>query len=352
MGEIAYIYIEASMDILKTITRWRLYHFLFWAAFFVVWITLRIDDYPDLTPTVLAGLLKVLSLAGAVYFTNYVLIPKFLYKKRYFTFLVVFTVLVGVTGFVVIKVLNWILLPYASTITHWPNATLNSQLYDVYIPLFFMVGAAAGIKFYIDQIRTLHHLQSALRAGAEQELQFLRSQINPHSLFNSLNTIYFLIHKENHLARETLLRFSDLLRYQLYECNTEKIDIAKEIAYLENYIALQRLRHDKQYDIQFEHSPDVKDFDIAPLLLMPFVENAFKHISHQAANSVHIQMARENGQFTFTVENTCEPRPQRTTGGIGLSNVKRRLELLYNGKHALQIVPGADQFAVTLTLQV
>lgn len=340
------------MDILQTITRLRLHHVLFWAAFFVVWITLRIDDYPDLTPTVLAGLLKVLSLAGAAYFTNYVLIPRFLYRKRYLAFAAGFTALVGITGFVVIRVLNAILAPYASTITHWPNATLNSQLYDVYIPLFFMVGAAAGIKFYIDQIRTLHRLQSALRVGAEQELQFLRSQINPHSLFNSLNTIYFLIHKDNTLARETLLRFSDLLRYQLYECNTEKIDIAREIACVENYIALQKLRHGGQYDIRFEKSARVKDFEIAPLLLMPFVENAFKHISHRAANSVHIQMERENGSFTFTVENTCEPRPQGTPGGIGLSNVQRRLELLYNRKHALRIVPGADQFAVTLTLQV
>ncbi|WP_126243595.1 sensor histidine kinase [Chitinophaga rhizosphaerae] len=340
------------MDILKTITRLRLHHVFFWAAFFVVWITLRIDDYPDLTPTILAGLLKVLSLAGAVYFTNYVLIPKLLYTKRYVAFAAGFTALVAVTGFAVIRVLNMILLPYASTITHWPNASLNSQLYDVYIPLFFMVGAAAGIKFYIDQIRTVHRLQSALRAGAEQELQFLRSQINPHSLFNSLNTIYFLIHKENTLARETLLRFSDLLRYQLYECNTEKIDIAKEISCVENYLALQRLRHGAQYEIRFEKGGGVKDFDIAPLLLMPFVENAFKHISHRAANSVHIQMERENGRFTFTVENTCEPQPQGAPGGIGLSNVKRRLELLYNGKHALRIVPGAQHFAVTLTLQV
>ncbi|WP_346320621.1 histidine kinase [Chitinophaga sp. YIM B06452] len=340
------------MNLLKKIYSWRLHHILFWVAFFVVWITLRIDDYPDLTPTVLAGLLKVLSLAGAVYFTNYVLIPKYLYTKKYVAFFFSFTALVAVTGFIVIKVLNLILLPYASTITHWPNATLNAQLYDVYIPLFFMVGAAAGIKFYIDQIRTLHRLQSALRAGAEQELQFLRSQINPHSLFNSLNTIYFLIDKDNRTARDTLMQFSELLRYQLYECNTERVDIGREIQYLRSYVAIQRLRHGEQYDIVFEHSPAVKDFTIAPLLLIPFVENAFKHVSHRSANSIHINMERENGEFRFRVHNTREPKPATGNGGIGLSNVKRRLELLYNGKHSLVIRTEPDAYSVTLTLQV
>lgn len=341
------------MNVLKKIIDWRLHHVLFWLAFFVVWITLRIDDYPEILPTILAGLLKVLSLAGAVYFTNYILIPKFLYTKRYVAFLLSFTVLVCVTGFLVIRILNLILQPYASGITHWPNVTLNSQLYDVYIPLFFMVGAAAGIKFYIDQLRTLNRLQSALRAGAEQELQYLRSQINPHSLFNSLNTIYFLIDKENREARETLMKFSELLRYQLYECNTENIDIGKEVQYLRNYVSIQRLRHDEAYNIQFESAPEVKDFRIAPLLLIPFVENAFKHVSaHLAPNRIAIRMNMEAGTFRLTVENTKEEKPTKTSGGIGLANVKRRLELLYPGKHQLNIRNGGDTFSVTLNLTV
>ncbi|RPE08339.1 hypothetical protein EGT74_14900 [Chitinophaga lutea] len=341
------------MNILKKIIDWRLHHVLFWLAFFVVWITLRIDDYPDLLPTILAGLLKVLSLAGAVYFTNYVLIPKFLYTKKYIAFLLSFTALVFVTGFLVIKLLDLILLPYASSITHWPNATLNSQLYDVYIPLFFMVGAAAGIKFYIDQLRTLHRLQSALRAGAEQELQYLRSQINPHSLFNSLNTIYFLIDKENKPARETLMKFSELLRYQLYDCNTESIGIEREVQYLRNYVAIQRLRHDEQYDIQFDSAASVRDFNIAPLLLIPFVENAFKHVSsHLSPNSIHISMDMTGGRFCLRVRNTREEKNTGAAGGIGLANVKRRLELLYPEKYDLHIQNGGDLYSVTLNLQV
>ncbi len=341
------------MGFLKNIIHWRLHHVLFWLAFFVVWITLRIDDYPDTRPMLLAGLLKVVSLAGAVYFTNYILIPKLLYTRRYFAFLLSFTVLVTVTGFLVIRLLNLILTPYASRITHWPNATFSSQVYDVYIPLFFMVGAAAGIKFYIDQLRTLHRLQSALRASAEQELQYLRMQINPHSLFNSLNTIYFLIHKENREARETLMKFSELLRYQLYECNTERIAIEKETQYLRNYVAIQQLRHDEQYDIQFHCSEGVRDFNIAPLLLIPFVENAFKHVSaHRSLNHIHINMNMDDGRFHFSVRNSREGKTVKGNGGIGLANVKRRLELLYPGKHALHITPGPQLFSITLILHI
>lgn len=340
------------MTVFRQIIQWRLHHVLFWAAFFVVWITLRIDDYPHLLPTILAGLLKVLSLAGAVYFTNYVLIPKLLYTKRYVLFALCFTALVVFTGFIVIKLLNLILLPYASSITHWPNETFRQQVYDVYIPLFFMVGAAAGIKFYIDQLRTLHRLQSALRAGAEQELQYLRSQINPHSLFNSLNTIYFLIHKENREARDTLLQFSELLRYQLYDCNTERIGIEKEIQYLENYVSIQKLRHDEHYHIHLHYTSAVKNFSIAPLLLIPFVENAFKHISAHQNNVIRIHMDYIEHEFIFSVYNTKEDKTSQGPGGIGLANVQRRLELLYPGKYSLGITADSQTYSITLTLDV
>ncbi|SIN81263.1 sensor histidine kinase [Chitinophaga niabensis] len=341
------------MKVFSRIIKWRLHHVFFWLAFFVVWITLRIDDYPDLLPTILAGLLKVLSLAGAVYFTNYVLIPRQLYTKQYLAFFLSFTALVLVTGFLVIKILNLILTPYASSITHWPNATFNSQVYDVYIPLFFMVGAAAGIKFYIDQLRTLHRLQGALRAGAEQELQYLRAQINPHSLFNSLNTIYFLINKENKEARETLMKFSDLLRYQLYDCNTDRIDIEKEIQYLKNFVSIQQLRHDEKYRISFHADENVRDFSIAPLLLITFVENAFKHVSAHEQNEINITLKKEQGKLQLIVHNTKEHSTRKEeAGGIGLANVKRRLELLYPDKYTLDISDNSTTFTVTLILDI
>src|SRR5438445_12586327 len=115
---------------------------------------------------------------------------------------------------------------------------------------------------------------------AEAELGFLKSQINPHFLFNSLNSVYFLIDKNNAGARDALHKFSDMLRYQLYEIKDEKIPIEKEISFIRDYIDIQRLRREANCSVNLEIGKEVKGFSIEPLLLVPFVENSFKHLSH------------------------------------------------------------------------
>ena len=171
-----------------------------------------------------------------------------------------------------------------------------------------------------------------------------------------MNSIYFLIDKQNIEARETLLQFADLLRYQLYDCNADTIAIEKEVAYLQDYIRLQKLRKDKNYDVDVSIENDIRGFEIVPLLLIPFVENAFKHISHHqdSPNFVHVELARNNGSFSFCVENSKENHVQKTLlpGGIGLINVKRRLELLYPDKHQLQIHNNDSTFKVELELRI
>ena len=145
---------------------------------------------------------------------------------------------------------------------------------------------------------------------AETELSFLKSQINPHFLFNSLNSVYFLIDKNNTEAREALHKFSEMLRYQLYELKGEKIKIEKEVSYLEDFIALQKLRMEN-CDVQLKIDRQMESFDIEPLLLVPFVENAFKHISHFAngrKNEILIGLSRQNGEMQFEVSNTTEGR--------------------------------------------
>ncbi|UCJ09278.1 histidine kinase [Chitinophaga pendula] len=332
--------------------RYKLHHLLFWTAFFVVWLTLRIDDYPTLSLTIKAGVLKVFTLAGAVYVTNLFLIPRLLYQRQYLAFVAGFTLLVMTTGWLVIRLLDHLLQPYVAQFKRLPNSDLGTQLYDVYIPLFFMVGAAAGIKFYVDQLRTSHRLQQALRSQAEQELLYLKAQINPHAIFNSLNAIYFLIDKKNTAARDTLMKFSSLLRYQLYDCNTDTIPVEKEVLYLEHYVAIQRVRQNEDLEVRFEADPALQGLRIAPLLLIPFVENAFKHVATSGGQQyIRISLQREADDIVLSTSNTCYEHVTATPG-IGLANARRRLELLYPGRHHLSLYQEGGVFQVFLKLSL
>ncbi len=153
------------------------------------------------------------------------------------------------------------------------------------------------------------------------------------------------------------MQFSDLLRYQLYECNAETIPIEKEMAYLKDYIHLQQKRKDENYKVEFRCTSSVKNFHIVPLLLVPFVENAFKHISHfpERPNTIRINADRMANTFIFKVVNSSEnghTAQEINPGGIGLKNVKRRLDLLYDGKHTLTISEQQNVFSIDLSITV
>lgn len=287
-----------------------------------------------------------------VYLTNYLLIPKLLYKKKYILFALAFIVLITTSSLVKMNVLGRImnnpnLLSFSG---NW-----KARIYDNVIPHFFLVLAGVAFKLMFDFIEMQKKMAEMAKEKAEAELSFLKSQINPHFLFNSLNAVYFLIDKENKEAREALHRFSEMLRYQLYEAGGNKIPIEKEIDFLKDYVHLQKLRKDENYKVEFNTSAEVKGFSIEPLLLLSFVENAFKHISHKqdAENFVNIHLHRSNGQMLFDVTNSKEEQLNaEMPGGIGLKNVQWRLELLYPGKYELQIENKPEIFKVHLKLKL
>jgi len=365
------------MDRLLTSLRlYKIHHLLAWAVLFFGWYYFRHQDYP-------AGLawwinlVKVGMLALMVYTTNYLLIPRLLYKKKYVLFGGAFILFVFSCSLLKMRV--------EEQIMHRPNyfniwSDFKIRVYDNVIPHFLLVSTGAAFKLLMDYARSQRRLAEVSKEKSEAELNFLKSQINPHLLFNSLNAIYFLIDKQNGAARQSLLQFSDLLRYQLYDCNADTIEIEKEVTYLQDYIKLQRLRRDQQYEIQVNIGEDVGGFRITPLLLIPFIENAFKHISHHTdqRNFVQVELSRNKDLFRFAVENSRERRQASAepsdnirsigstrptgststidgtglTGGIGLNNVKRRLSLLYPEKHELKIQDNHTTFKVTLDLHL
>lgn len=188
------------------------------------------------------------------------------------------------------------------------------------------------------------------------ELALLRSQINPHFLFNTLNNIYSLVYKKSDDAPEAVMKMSSIMRYMLFDATTDHVPLEKEIEYLKSYIELEKLRIRHPDFVALEIEGPVEGHTIAPMLLIPFVENAFKHCSRNAGMpAVRITLQSETGRIRFAVENPVRPgaAPVRdAAGGIGLHNIRRRLELLYPGKHTLTIRPGDDRYVVELTISL
>jgi len=342
------------MNGFTVIKRYKLHHLGAWLVIFLGWHFFRYEDYQRYGPGVgwWISFVKVADLALMVYITNYLLIPQFLYKKKYVLFGLLFVLFVFSSS--ILKMYVEIGLMNISVKNIWNS--FKDRVYDNVIPHFLLVSTGAAFKLLMDYARVQRRLGELAKEKAETELNFLKSQINPHFLFNSLNSIYFLIDKKNTDARQTLLQFSDMLRYQLYDCNSSAIAIEKEVRFLEDYIRLQKLRKDQQYEVAVNVGNDVNGFSITPLLLIPLVENAFKHISHHhdARNFVHVELKRMNGTFSFTIENSKDDHQRITepAGGIGLANVKRRLELLYPGKHELCIDNSKTKFKVALNIHL
>jgi LytS/YehU family sensor histidine kinase len=231
---------------------------------------------------------------------------------------------------------------------------------DLFLNSFFnifiwTVCLVAG-KLIIDRFRFQHYVDELAKQKETAELKFLNAQFNPHFLFNSINSIYGEIDKHNAVARNMLLSFSDMLRYQLYECNSQHIAVEKELNYIKNYVALQRVRKGENLTINLTICNDVKGFQIAPLLFIVFIENAFKHVSsyEEKENKIDISFQRENGSLVFSSCNTREINNSSVDEyrGIGIDNARQRLLLLYPEKHELKIAHDMDSYSVLLKLQV
>lgn len=225
------------------------------------------------------------------------------------------------------------------------------SFYNFSIALFYMAFAIAlhlSKEWYLQRER----LRKLEVEKLHTELQYLKAQINPHFLFNSLNTIFFQIEKSNVVARDTVSKFADMLRYQLYECGGDSVSMEREIQYLRNFTDLQKLRKDQRYTIEFNAKGDWAGVTIAPMLLMPLVENAFKHVSHfTEGNQIQVLVSRANESINVVISNTWDPaKPKSANGGIGLSNLVRRLELQYPGTHTFDVDQSKSQFKATLTL--
>ncbi|MDF9831235.1 histidine kinase [Parabacteroides sp. PF5-6] len=191
------------------------------------------------------------------------------------------------------------------------------------------------------------------QTNLEAQLKLLHAQINPHFMFNVLNYLYVLMQKDTDLASTLLLKYSDVLRYQLYSGEKGTVKLDQEIQFLKDFIDVEKFRWEDKLDVACSWTMDNPNKDIPPLLLMPFVENAFKHVSRSPSNKgfIHILFEQKNNQLYLDIENSRSDKPvKKKSTGIGLENVKARLEILYGQRYSLTIKESDALYQVKLKL--
>ena len=313
-----------------------------------------------LTENLLAFAFQVLLIGGLVYYAA----PKFLFKRKF--------VLFSITSIIAIVIFSSILsnlfvpieaqelLPppeFSPPIEFSPpplrNAPPRFLIHSLMLTISYVL--AIIIEGFIFLKAREEETILSNNANLQNELKLLKLQINPHFLFNSLNNIYTLAGIDSNKTQKSIINLSNMLRYVLYDCDQETVLLKKEIEYIENYLKLFALKSSKTYPISTEFNIVNNSITIAPMLIIPFIENALKHsnINSLDGSFIDIKINADANEINFEVENSI-PKTKITkdeVGGIGLENVKKRLTILYPNKHRLIVSENKNSFYVKLNLK-
>ena len=309
------------------------YQLIFWIAFFLYNMFYELK-YSDLIQALIDSTLTTAIIGILVYLNTLWLLPNYFYKKQYLKYVLIFG------GFSVLFVLVSF---YLSDNFLTDN---NILFFD-----FLMVGGISSAWVMMDQIRTKEKLAQIEKEQVNAQLKFLKAQTNPHFLFNVLNNIHFLIAKDPEKASETLIKLSDLLRYQLYETNTELVTIEKEIEQLKSYIELEKIRIGDKLELNVHFNYTDGNITIAPFLLLPLIENAFKHGNGTDKGFILFYLEVTDTEVDLKVENSlAEIGEQSESGGLGIANLEDRLKLLYPEKHSFKYGVEKDKYVAHLRI--
>ena len=290
------------------------------------------------------------------YTTLYGLIPTFLITRRYLAFSLLTSLTLLLCG-----VLYWESTYYFYLVPFAPERLADEKPWDlgrfVLCAFYLLCTSSILIGFHMIRFgfRQQQVNQQLIIANQRIELKSLKDQINPHFLFNTLNNLYGLTSQDPQKAGEVVLRLAQLMQYMLYEGNMAQVPLRKEIAYLQNYLTLERIRYGDRLQVSLQINGATDTVMIAPLILLPFVENAFKHgVSRQLDDAwLQIQLSVNANELVFKVENSKPELPNDASAtGIGLPNIEKRLQLIYPNRHQLRQLDGAGTYLVTLKLDL
>lgn len=336
-------------------------HLLFWGSFLFIFTILATLNSGSFTNHLINYIALLPVQMMAAYSLVYIQVPQFLLKKRYFGFGISFVIFAYVFSVMARLVVIYIAEPYIRDdfeqesileIVSDPYYLFIAYFPAVYMIVFLML----ALKTIKERFEEKHQIQVLQKEKVSNELKFLKAQIHPHFLFNTLNNLYALTLGKSDAAPRVVLKLSEILDYILYQCNEPKVVIEKEIVLIQNYIDLEMLRYGEQLKVTFNHEIDQEQDKIAPLILLGFVENAFKHgASGNPTNpEIQVDLQIKDRQLLFKVFNTKPESRERTTNrnGIGVTNINRQLELSYPKKHLLNIKEHLKDYSITLKIDL
>ncbi|WP_245871788.1 sensor histidine kinase [Sediminicola luteus] len=295
------------------------------------------------------------------YLNIYVLMPLFVYKRKYWTY----TFLV-ITSLIVMLYVKYFLYYYLVNTNVWPEGpeviesiTFNYAM-DMMIGELYVITFATAIKLTFDWIKENKRLADLEKLQLETELRFLRTQVSPHFFFNTLNNIYSLALEKSPKAPKTILKLSELMRYLLYQTKEKRQSLVNEVVCIQNYLDLERIRYGDSLVVNMDISGDIRNKSIAPMLLLSFIENAFKHGADKNVEDIEINIEFKiiEDFLYFRVSNpipsdTSKKKIKKEIGGIGIPNAKKRLALGYEeDEYELSIKDEGQLYVVELKLKV
>jgi two-component system LytT family sensor kinase len=292
-----------------------------------------------------------LNYAFWAFIINYILLPRFLFRKKHLQFFIL--VVLVVVGVILMEelVLERIYFPNTKRAETFPG------IFFTLLGILPVITVLSGFKFAWDALVKQREVEELRASMQESELQFLKSQINPHFLFNNLNNLYSYAIENSPKTPEIILELSGILRYMLYECREKYVPLTKEVEQLENFINLNELQIEERGQVNFTTLNIRSGYQIAPLILIVFIENAFKHSLASQADDISIDVdlrLSDDGILEFVCKNSFQPQSniESLSKGIGLENVRKRLNLLYPNAHQLEIGESENQFEVRLSMEL
>jgi sensor histidine kinase YesM len=290
-----------------------------------------------------------------VYFNLYFLLPRLLLKNKYTTYLLMLFTFMLFAGILQRYVVVYLIVPIYPLYCTRVFFNLYIIGYDI-IAIYPVIALTTAIKLLRNYYKAQSRHQELEKESMDAELKFLKTQINPHFFFNTLNNLYALTLIKSDDAPKVVLKLSGLMDYMLYEGNAAYVSLKREVEHVENYLTLEKLRFGDRLDMKLTVNGDLGDKEIAPMLILPFIENSFKHgVSENIQQCfVYIDLVVENDELILTVENSKpdESGVPKEKECIGLKNVKRRLDLLYKNRYTMDIVDYQSFYKVVLNLSL